>query len=164
MSLPPAILEAISDEVLVAIRDMSPEEFSRVLLHQDYHDFGKDDFTGGFIESILIRHGLSKKDVQIDIISVNRDLTHQVHFHREAHAFLVVLGPLEHVAAPRTAEAYLGERWFPVSAGRVLSILPGTPHGFRVQENSGDVLRFLSVQSPPIVRNGEDDYYLCVKN
>jgi mannose-6-phosphate isomerase-like protein (cupin superfamily) len=159
MSISKDVLAEISSNVLAEIRAMSAEEFRTVLVHQEYHDFGKDDFTAGFIFDILNAAGLTKKDVQIDIISVERDLTHQIHYHKDAHAFIVILGEREHVPASTTAEAYIDGRWFPVSAGQVLSIPPGTHHGFRVQNNVADILRFLSVQSPPITREDEDDYH-----
>ena len=154
------VLTSISTKVLREIRRMSSSEFRKLLLHQQYHDFGKDDFSADFVADILGEYMLTSKDVQIDIVCVERDLSHQVHYHSDAHAYLIVLGEQEHVPNPKTAEAYVDGRWFPVSSGQVLSIPPGVHHGFRVSENVGDILQFLSVQSPPIVRDDDDDYHL----
>lgn len=122
-----------------------------------YHGFGKATLDPEWVSSILPAE-LSIEDVQIDVISVKGDLSHQVHYHEHALAHLVILGPAEGAPAPKSAEAFLGSNWKQITSGSILLVRPGTAHGFRAAVD--DEFWFLSLQCPPILRQGGDDYFV----
>lgn len=98
-----------------------------------------------------------ERSVQAELVSVHGDLTDQVHTHEHARAYCLVVGAAEGFEDPCGAYAFLRDHWKPVSRMDEVRIPPGTPHGFTVKP--GGVLYFISVQSPPIVGDGHDDYH-----
>ncbi len=153
----PETLQKIAESILEKLQNASAEESARLLQMNDYHGFLKAKIPPDFLQEILSPYGLTPHEVQIEIVKVDRDLSNEIHYHESSHAYCVILGEKEKVENPRVAQAFLKNHWFPVSAGEIVSIPPQTPHGFTVGE--GGHLVFLSVQAPPIEREGSDDYH-----
>ena len=150
-------LKHVADAVRAKLRAMSEDKVRETLVMADYHGFAKARFPESFLAEVVKPHNLKPQDVQLEVVHVGCDLTNEIHLHREATAIAVCLGPEEHFPAPKFAQGFLTDHWFDVSVGDVVDIPAGTPHGFTVSE--GGTLTFLSVQSPPIVReDGHDDY------
>lgn len=158
MSVTLVQLRRIAEAVMDRLRAFPPGEVQRILVMIDYHGFAKSRFPEPFLHDVVTPLGLDPKDIQLEVVHVGCDLTHEVHEHREAMALAVCLGNAEGFPPPTDALAFVTDHWFAVSAGETVEIPAGTPHGFTV--NKGGTVHFLSVQSPPIVReDGHDDYY-----
>lgn len=157
MVIPGSTLKKISDEIVAVFRRLPPEAVSNMIEMIDYHGFWKTRLPDTFLHSILAPHGLSSDEVQIEIVKVDTDLTREVHFHAHAHAMIYALGRSEGLANASRAVAYRHNTWQGIQSGEEVDIPPGTPHGFSV-EPEGE-LWFLSVQAPPIVGEGSDDYH-----
>jgi hypothetical protein len=157
MVIPGSTLKKISDEIVAVFRKLPPEAVSDMISMIDYHGFWKTRLPHTFLCSILAPHGLSPDDVQIEIVKVDTDLTREVHFHAHAHAMIYALGKSEGLENAKRAMAYRHNIWRGIESGEEVDIPPGTPHGFSV-EPDGE-LWFLSVQAPPIVGDGHDDYH-----
>lgn len=153
-------LQQIAESILDTLRNATPEEAAKLLEMVDYHGFLKSRLPAEFLENILAPYNLTPEEVQIEIVKVDKDLTSEVHYHEGSFAYCVCLGEAYHTEAPRSASAFLNDRWSPVKEGDVVAIPAGTPHGFTVEE--GGVLFFLSVQAPPIVNHGKDDYHRVI--
>jgi hypothetical protein len=124
----------------------------------DYHGHGKARMHGFFLRPILRPYQASETSVQIEIVSVDTDLRHEVHKHHIAHAIVTALGEPEGFPDAVLAHSYAAGVWHEIYTGDQIDIPPGTPHGFTT--SPGGVLWFLSVQSPPIVgHDGNDDYH-----
>lgn len=132
-------------------------ESERLLQMSDYHGFLKARMPQDFLEEILSPYQLTEWDVQIEIVKVDTDLSNEIHYHEGSYAYIVCLGQEYKTEDPKLASAYLKDTWTPIQAGDVIRIAPTTAHGFTVEE--GGVLVFLSVQAPPIERDGNDDYH-----
>jgi mannose-6-phosphate isomerase-like protein (cupin superfamily) len=150
-------LQSIAESILVKLKEASPEESKRLLQMNDYHGFLKSRFPEDFLSDILSPFQLTPAEVQIEIVKVDRDLSKEIHYHEASFAHCICLGEEYRVENPRGAKAYLKDSWSRVQAGDIVPIPAGTPHGFTVEE--GGVLIFLSVQAPPIERDGNDDYH-----
>ncbi|MCI0620011.1 hypothetical protein L0Y40_03230 [Candidatus Wolfebacteria bacterium] len=151
------ILKEIAESTLEKIKNTPKENLSKILNMTDYHGFLKSRLPESFLGNILSPFKLTPEDVQIEVVEVNTDLAHEVHYHQHAFAYCVIMGSDYNIIDARHAKAYLQGNWFPVSAGNVLEIPPGTHHGFTI--DPGGTLTFLSVQAPPIVGGGHDDYH-----
>ena len=149
------LLKTLSSAIVAALR---PPRAITLTPWFDYHGFRKariDHEGAGGGPAIAFPVPSS---VQVEFVVVVEDLSHEIHYHREAHALTTVLGNAEGFPDPRRAAIYLAGAWRPVGAGDVFDIPSGTPHGFTVAPDG--YLAFLSVQSPPIERpDGADDYY-----
>lgn len=156
MSVTPQTLKEIARAVLAHLHDLSQEEMQHILNMADYHGFLKSRLPEEFLNSLLIPFGITSNDVQIEVVEVNTDLTHETHYHKHSFAYCVCMGEMYYVQPPKNALAFLNDSWFPVHDGDVVEIPAGTPHGFTVED--GGTLTFLSVQAPPIVHDGHDDY------
>lgn len=154
-----SLMRNVSQAVLMRLRAItSPEEITRLLNMRDYHGFMKSRLPEDFLVTILEPFGLTLKDIQVEVVSVSQDLTEEIHIHKEASAFVTILGQGENLPDPLRASGYIDEDWNRVGVGQEIEIPAGTPHGFTVER--GGILYFLSVQSPPIERaGGHDDYY-----
>ncbi len=154
-------LEAVARNVRVQLvsRFSNQEKLLNGLVMKDYHGFSKARWPEELLNDALRwTGGLTPDDVQVEIVRVQTDLTHEVHHHKTAHAFVIILGAWSNLPNPIHAEGFIGGQWQSVGAGQEIDIPPGTAHGFRVN-GDGD-LWFLSVQSPQIERSdGHDDYY-----
>ena len=153
----PETLQKIAESILGKLKSASVEEAACLLQMNDYHGFLKARIPEDFLKEILSPYSLTPEQVQIEIVKVDRDLSNEIHYHEGSHAYCVILGESEKVENPKEAKAFVKDHWFSVNSGDVVSIPPGTPHGFTVGE--GGHLIFLSVQSPPIEREGNDDYH-----
>lgn len=150
-------LQHIAESIIGKLKTVSPEESAKLLTMSDYHGFLKSRLPEDFLNDILMPFHLTPEEVQIEIVKVDRDLSKEVHYHEGSFAHCVCLGESDRVENPRNAKAFLEDKWFPVKAGDVVPIPAGTRHGFTVED--GGVLIFLSVQAPPIERDGNDDYH-----
>lgn len=157
MTIPASTLKRISDDIVAIFRTLHPRAVSEMISMIDYHGFWKTRLPDNFLRSILEPHGLNADDVQIEIVKVDTDLTREVHFHAHAHAMIYALGKSEGLQDASRALAYRHNTWREIASGEEVDIPPGTPHGFSV-EPQGE-LWFLSVQAPPIVGEGHDDYH-----
>lgn len=147
-------LQAIAASIMDFLRGA---ECHTMFEFTNYHGFGKARFPHGIIADLLSSYGFTTKDVQVELVFVNSDLTREVHLHVDTNAYCVVMGKDVHYPNPDLARTYRDGKWIPLKAGDELAIPTGTKHGFTV--NNGGVLYFLSVQSPPIVReDGHEDY------
>lgn len=122
----------------------------------DYHGFLKSRLPEEFLASVLDPFNLTADDVQIEVVEVTKDLSHEVHYHEAAYAYCVGMGEKYHVAPPQKAKAFLNDHWFSFNDGDSVEIPQRVKHGFTIEE--GGILNFLSVQAPPIVGHGHDDY------
>lgn len=156
MSVTPQTLKEIADKVLENLRQLPADEMKAIVNMGDYHGFLKSRLPEEFLSSILSPFNLTSKDVQIEVVEVATDLTHEVHYHEHSFAYCVCMGEEYHVKAPEKAKAYLVDHWAPVQDKDIVEIPAGTPHGFTIEE--GGTLTFLSVQAPPIVHDNHDDY------
>lgn len=158
MNVTIAELRRIAEVVMDRLRALPEGEAQRILIMTDYHGFAKARFPEPFLYEVVTPLGLDPKNIQMEVVHVGCDLTQEVHEHREATALAVCLGNAEGFLVPTNALAFVIDHWFSVSAGDTIEIPAGTLHGFTVLE--GGTIHFLSVQSPPIVReDGHDDYY-----
>lgn len=157
MSTDLGTLQRVAESILTKLKTASSEESARLLQMNDYHGFLKSRLPKDFLRDVLTPFNLTPAQVQIEIVKVDRDLSNEIHYHEGSVAYCVCLGEEYRIENPRGAKAFLKDAWFPVHAGDVVAIPAGTPHGFTVDE--GGVLIFLSVQAPPIERDGNDDYH-----
>lgn len=155
-------LKTIAGSVLEKIKNLSKEEARAILNMADYHGFLKSRLPDNFLMSVLTPFSLNPHDVQIEIVEVATDLTHEIHYHKNSFAYVVCLGEVYHVTPPKNAKAFLNDKWFPVKDEDIVEIPAGTKHGFTIED--GGTLTFLSVQAPPIVGEGKDDYIRIENN
>jgi len=153
------ILKSLSRAIIQYFRSLSSEEFWHMVEVQEYHGFGKSRLPEQFLQELLDPYNLVPKDVQIELVKVATDLTHEVHYHQRTFAFCTILGSSEHVDPPRAARAFLNDKWSDVTIGQEIEIPAGVLHGFTVDTQHNGILYFLSVQAPPIVRGDGDDYH-----
>ena len=150
-------LKSVANAVVEQLRKMPEDEVHKTFAMIDYHGFEKARFPEAFLEELAKLKNLNAREIQLEVVHVARDLTHEIHYHRSSSAVTTILGPEEKFSAPKLGKAFLTDHWFDVNVGDVVEIPAGTPHGFTVEE--GGSLYFLSIQSPPIVKEtGEDDY------
>jgi hypothetical protein len=125
--------------------------------YTEYHRSRKYRLPDLLVELAAKRAHTDPKKLQAEIVSIGLDFVDQMHLHRDAYAFCRVLGERHGAYDPIDAEFCVGRmaRWEPATVGRIIDIPPGTPHDFRASQ-----LYFLSVQTPPIVGAGRDDYEL----
>jgi len=151
---------------------MSAEEVATLISMEDYHGFSKSWLPDHFLKPILDPYGFLPHEVQVEIVSVTRDLRDEVHHHEEADAIVNILGKKQHLPNPVGASAFLensstftpcvvfmgNNEWFSLNASYRIDIPAGYKHGFTVEPEG--VLYFLSAQSPPITGpEGRNDYH-----
>lgn len=151
-------LRAIRTAVLEFFRGLPSGALHKILHLRNYHGFGVSRLSEPLLASLLYDFGFEPKDVQVEVVRVDCDLTHEIHIHREATAVIAVLGPAEHLDSPRSGLAYYGNRWVELSAVDELEFPPECPHTVTITEPNG-LIYFLSVQAPPIRRPDSDDYF-----
>ncbi|MDB5190360.1 MAG: hypothetical protein JWN49_686 [Parcubacteria group bacterium] len=157
MPITPDTLEQIANRILLKLKAASTLESERLLQMNDYHGFLKARMPQDFLDEILSPYQLTEENVQIEIVKVETDLSNEIHYHENSYAHIVCLGQEYKTEDPKLATAFIENAWVTVRAGYVIRIPPKTPHGFTVDD--GGVLVFLSVQAPPIERDGNDDYH-----
>lgn len=150
-----SILERLSREIKDALTDTAVRN---ALVFEDYHGFQKSRLPSSVLAKVLLSRGLTEADVQIEVVRADRDLTSEVHYHEAAAAYITILGAELGFENPQGGRYFLEHAWHLAIPGQEIPIEAGVPHGFTV--DAGGRLYFLSVQSPPIVReNGHDDYF-----
>ncbi len=153
---PERSLRSITGDFLAMLGD-DIDPLGRELAWTDYHGFMKARLPEDRVDLTAIRYGQRASDVQVEVVTVNRDLAAEIHAHAHSRAFNVVLGPTEGFDEARGAQVFLKDRWLDIQSGDRIEFPQGVKHGFTVRP--GGILHFLSVQSPPIVgRHGQDDY------
>jgi len=151
-------LRAISADLIASIQGLSKGRFDELFSMKDYHGFIKSRFPDEMLRATLKPYGYTPETIQIGLVQVDTDLSNEIHFHKKAHAYTVVLGEGEHVEGPRDGLIYKDGVWSDAVPHQEIDIPPGTPHTFSVKP--GGTLTFLSVQTPPIEDTaGHDDYY-----
>jgi len=153
--VPSNILHSIGVDLLDLCR-RGESEIHRLSM-KDYHGFKKCRVPPTVLDPILATYEVSPIDVQIEIVSVLCDLIHETHIHKVANAYIMVLGAVDRFDDPVDAYALRGKKWMAVTPGQIIDVPACIPHTVTVL--SGGIVHFLSVQSPPIERNGGDDYY-----
>lgn len=152
------LLEHLAHEILGALSTSSePTIASLTSAMVDYHGFAKQPMPEEFLKQFPSAEGVDLRDLQVDLVRVSTDLTSEVHFHAKASAYVVCLGSGQRLTSPCKAKVFLEDRWREFAEGETIEIPAGTLHGFTV--DPGGIFYFLSVQSPPIGRHGEEDDY-----
>ena len=130
---------------------------------ENYHGFGKFTWSSGYLrfwcehDRYFAPRNINPTTIQAELVMVERDLSHEIHYHEKSLAYVVCLGHLEHLPNPVGARTYRNGAWRVIVAGERIIIPPSMPHGFTVEP--GGILFFLSVQTPPIIGEGTDDYH-----
>jgi len=157
MNIEADTLKQIANSVISKLKSVSEDELKDILQINDYHGFLKSRISESFLMEVFSPSQLTSRDVQIEIVKVETDLSKEIHFHENSYAYVICLGKEHNLEDPRNAKAFLKNSWFPVRVGDVIKIPPKTLHGFTVE--NGGILTFLSVQAPPIEQFGIDDYH-----
>jgi len=125
---------------------------------KDYHGFTKGRIPQEDLGKISNLYGVKPEQLQAELVSVEKDLSDEVHTHKLANAYCIILGEKENFPNTKNALGFIKDKWFEVSSGDVIDIPPNTKHGFTIKPEG--ILFFLSVQTPPIEsKDGHDDYY-----
>ena len=160
MKITKDLLEDISKKLIYLFQNQS--NFANSIKLKDYHGFDKGIIPLLELQKITNKYNISPKEIQAELISVKKDLSNEIHKHKESHAYVNILGNSENVPTPNKAYVFLKDAWFEVKEGEITDIPPNTLHGFTIKPRG--TLYFLSVQSPPIKRtDGHDDYYIKKK-
>ncbi|MBI4836672.1 MAG: radical SAM protein [Candidatus Abawacabacteria bacterium] len=146
-------LPAISDKILHLLQTTNTSQLKFV----EYHGFQKSRLPNSLLVNILQPLGFTAKDVQVEIVKVERDLKDEIHYHESSHAFICILGNKYHFPQPHKAFAFINSKWKMIEENEQWEIPPMTPHGFRVRQNG--YACFLSIQTPPIMKADSDDYH-----
>lgn len=169
----PTVIEAISSK---AIRDVTIHTLSLMgtgryftsLIAQraqwkEFHGFRTCEIPGDILHQALAAHHVTQ-DFRIQLVEC---ATHEFerHLHRQAHEFIVVLGPAQGFrnVSGATAMAYVTPPtrheagWVPVNSMEEFDIPPMTQHGFVVLADKKPFF-FVSAQSPRIEIPGAEDY------
>ena len=148
-------LKEISSEIIKLFREKA--DLTKKIKFKDYHGFTKGKLPKGELDLILKKLNLKSEDFQIEIVKVLKDLSKEIHFHNFAHAFCTILSSEENFDDSANAYLFLRDKWKKVSKGEMINIPQKTPHGFTIK--GGGILTFLSVQTPPIEKGKDDDYF-----
>lgn len=154
--IPSRLLKKIGKDVLLFFQKQKKSMYP-LPGTKDYHGFMKAPLPLRTMKRILHPYNLAPEAVQIEVVTVLADLTHEAHVHRLAHAFIMVLGKKQYFDEPRYGYALCGNTWISVTAGQIINVPPGTPHTVTILPTG--IVHFLSVQAPPIECDGKDDYY-----
>ncbi len=89
---------------------------------------------------------------EVSLVKLRSGVAYPQHVHKNSDAYVVIV----------SGEAVLlsGTKETPLVSGDKIQIPRGMPHGFKLAE--GQVLEFISIQSPPIrdPKSGEEDLHL----
>jgi hypothetical protein len=124
---------------------------------KDYHGFLKARLPKEILSEVVKDLGVAINDIQAEIVVVNRDLSNEIHMHEESSAYCIVLGINEGFPDAKGSLVFINNEWKGVASNQEIRIPQKTFHGFTTK--NGGSLTFLSVQYPPIEREGGDDYY-----
>ena len=152
-------LQALATDIASFLRSLKPGEVRAALQFRDYHEFEKALLPRRWLDVFLAAYGYSAMDVQVEVVLVTRDLSHQIHYHNKASEYCIVLGEAEGFEKPRAARCYLYGIWRSLSAGSRISIPKKCHHEFTADPYDHGTLAFLSVQSPPLESEHGDDYH-----
>jgi mannose-6-phosphate isomerase-like protein (cupin superfamily) len=120
----------------------------------DYHNFYKAYVPEWLYKNILEFYEFNTEDVLVEIARVHGDHAKDLHYHKIAHAFCIILG--ESVGVSSTGSVQIGDSITKTQAGEDFYFPTGCHHTFYGEEKD---LYFLSVQSPPLLTKDNDDFY-----
>ncbi len=150
-------LEIIANQVLEKFSSELGPQIIKDLTFIDYHGFGKSRLTEDFLNALLNSLNYNAKELQVEIVRVESDLTDQVHYHQFSNAFICVLSARNNFPDPIGALTYQNDDWIEIDQDYSLLIPRNTLHGFSVKPNG--MFYFLSIQTPPISGDNHDDYH-----
>jgi hypothetical protein len=155
-------LQSIGLTVIGKLGRIGPNTARRMFDTKKYHGFEKAKLPLELIEAMFRDENhppeISWQSVQVEIVSVEPNLTPEIYSHWEADTFVIDISVMSAFPPPRGAWVFLKQKWntFPMN-GR-FRIPAKAPRGFSV--NRGGSLWMLSVTSPLIEReDGYDDYH-----
>lgn len=151
------ILENITIKIVQQLNQNKQDITSYVF--QNYHDFEKYLVPEDMYFQLTRSLGYPSKQLQVEIVKVDKDLTNQVHYHKHADAYIYILGSNQGFPNAAQAFRYKDTHWQQIHSDQKFIIPHGEPHGFTVTTNG--ILYFLSIQTPPISSEEYDDYYLA---
>lgn len=154
-----SVLRTAAEEIRDVLRTRNAVEIrAYVSLMRDYHGFDKVGLSDSLINVPSLRDVPPDK-VQVELVRVNRDLSDKIHHHDNSDAYVIGLGPQEHLVEARYGIVYKVNYWTPFRTGDRVAIPKGMSHGFSLRNHVG-ILYFLSIQSPPISGEDHDDFHL----
>jgi hypothetical protein len=93
MALSMEYLQYIGTEVVAVLRMLARADVDRLRNEiKDYHGFGYVAIPQEYLAPLHSMKGVDPNDVQIEIIHVARDLSHEVHHHSDSNALVIGLG------------------------------------------------------------------------
>ena len=154
-------LAGIAREIVLLFR-ASPD-FSNRIIVRNYHGLLKGKIPDDSLRAACAKFSADPGAITAEVVSVASDLSKEVHMHKLSHSHCIVLGPREHMEAPRNAMAFRHNKWVNLSVGEELDIPPRSVHGFTAHQ--GGVAHFVLVQSPPAETDDglSDDYVRAEK-
>ena len=140
-------------EVLKMIYDAREIDLLDHLDWEDYHDFPIAKVP---ISWMMWRKyfGFSDENSTVQIGRCLPSYKGEDHYHRIGHQLVMPLGYRQGFPVPRPGSyVTIANEKLPVRIGDVYYFETGVTHGFR-----GDFY-FINIQSPPLIVDGNDDYY-----
>ena len=134
----------------------SEEKDINLLPLREYHEFGKYTVNPDWYSDLV-----SPEDVMVEIAYV-RGPHPRLHYHKESHAYNLILGEEHGVAnCPEGSIIHVGKtKTIPAFSGKVVYYPENLEHSFSAPE--GEAYYFLSIQSPPLEKpDGSDDFHWC---
>jgi mannose-6-phosphate isomerase-like protein (cupin superfamily) len=126
--------------------------------YTNYHNFDKAFVPQWWYEDILELLELCPDDVLVEVAKVKGDHKKDLHYHKIAQAFCIILG--EGVGVNKCDDGWvqINDQLFP-SEEDAGFYFPQVSHHTFYGGKTND-LYFLSVQNPPLLTKNKDDFYL----
>ncbi len=154
-----SVLQTAAEEIRDVLRTRNSVELRAYMaIMKNYHGFDKVALSGRLIDVPSLSN-VPADQIQIELFKVNRDLSDRTHHHKNSDAYVICLGPQEHLVEARYGIVFKGNHWTTFNTGDQLAIPKRTRQGFSLRNHVG-VFYFLSVQSPPISSESYDDFHL----
>ena len=151
-------LQEIADAVLGTFQDPRlVAEFQKD--GETSHGFWKRTLPKKLWEAAAEKTGLGGCEIQVEIVDVTTELGSETHGQRENGTLIVILEARAGHDISSEPHVYKDGVWTKVAAGDVIEIPPEKVHSFTVGHLG--LLRFLSVQYPPVTRLDTTDDPVC---